>query len=1383
MQQVLHTGKRVFSAAIAAATIAFSIGAAALVSPVSAQAADGGDLIKGTSLSTVYYMGHDGLRYAFPNEKTYFSWHADFDDVMTISDTELASYTLGGNIVVRPGTHFVKVTSDAKAYAVGRDGMLHWMETEEVATDLAGSDWASNIIDIPDVFFDDYTVGTSLMSATAFEGAVYEMGGTTYISWDGEMLELTDDGMDDNAIWAQFVLDGDNIDDSALVMGDAIDGEVTSLVDNAQTEDDVVVADGDVNVSASSSTPAGVSLPGRTNAVEVFSFDLEAGSDDTTVDAITLTMIGAGATSNINSVYLYEGETRLTEARSVNAATRQVTFSNLGLAIDGNDERTITARIEVAVAQTASDTIGFEISSAEDIETAGDVDGSFPVSGNIFTMTGSDAGWLEVDKTGTITNPTLGEQDAVVGQFKITTNSEAASIQTVTLKLDNASDHSDFQLWDGSTWLASGTNTSGDLVLFDLSDASFEIEEGSSDIFSVSADISGQDAENVKVFVDNRVDIVAEGGDFGFGMCVDTGSTSCTSSAAVGSYDGTTCTSSSGNCSFSTVQGGELTIVSNGPSTSDIAVNGKDEVLMNFSITAAQDVTIKDLDFIVYGDDDSDNDPFDSTDDGTDSDTDGLVTGTESSVLDIKVINTDTGAVVTGPLELDNATDDDEQTIDFTDDFTIDGGETLNLAITVDIDNSVGTGTEFGATLDISGLSVEDVNGDTLTLATDVVPTGDLIGSPQQALSSSLVIALASTPGDVTTVDGTSNVHVQSFSMVAGQGGDVLVSSIELSAYADEDGSGTFTLGDVSGADVNDFVQSCTLKDGNDVVLDGPESAIANGTVLNFNDVDWTIEAGESVIVKVICNFNNPSDTTDDNFFAFDLDDVSEDVVAEDEDGNDVDPTSDDPNGGTSPTNIVSVNDAGTLAVAVDSSTPAADYILTNTSDNRVASYRFTATNEAFDIDVLSFTEEEAEDDTGTTDSTAYANNIAEVTIVYPKADGTEGTKSVTMVGNEANFSALDMYVEVGTPAIVDVYVDVPKTDRDAGGQAQSNEEVRLAFSDGNDSGTDDFKAVGAGSDTTLGEDASGIADLGASPFSTDGVATFVVRETKPTISLHSLSPTGSKVPGDQEVYRFNVAANSNEDVIMKQVIFTISASDNASTNWENCDTDGTASALLEATDYDFYGMSELGTSTALDVDADWTGMTATGADCTTTSTDLAYIRMSLATAEVIPAGQTYNYSFWIDLTGASALNDDNIQVSLASDPIIAAASFLAADDLGENDLSATDTTLTMGAASTYALGDILCMDTGDDNCTSADELMLVVVDGGATLDVVRGYLNTPITTATTNDIDDDVDRMPGAFLWQDDGTTALDSSNEQEEYFGAYLVDSLPVTGNSLVF
>ncbi len=1389
MENVVTTSKRVFSAAIAAATIAFTIGAGALLSPAKAQAATAGMDYK-ASLSTVYYYGFDGLRYTYPNEDAWFSWHDDFDDVVTISDTELASMTLGGNVVIRPGTWWIKVQSNPKVYAVARDGSIHWIESEEAAMDFAGPDWNARIRDVADVFFADYTEGTSLMSATAYEGMLYDMGGSTYLVWDGEMRMVTSAGMSANGLDSMFILDGDNIDDSALMAGDDVTGEETALVDVAQTEEGgEEVAAGDVVISESSSTPAGMTLPGRTNAVDLFHFDVAAGDDDAELDSVTLSMIGAGATSNIANVYLYHGDERLTEARSVNASTRQVTFSNLAFMVDANDEETLSVKAEISVSQTAGDEIGFEIESDTDVVASGDVSGSFPITGNTFSMSGSDAGWIEVDKTGSIVDPTLGEQDAVIGQFKLTTNSEAADVQMVTLKIDNATDHSDFWLWDGSTALAEGDWVSGDLVMFDLSDSPFAIDEGSSNVFSVSADIGGQDADTVKVFVDNRVDVVAEGGDFGFGMCIDTGSTSCTSSAAVGSYDGSSCTSAAGSCSFSTVKGGELTLVGNGPSTGDIMVNGKDEVLLNFSITAAQDLTIKDLDIIVYGDDDADNDPFDSVDDGTDSDTDGLVTGTEQSITDIKIINVDSGAVVMGPLELDNVTDDDEQTIDFTDDFSLMAGESMNLAVTVDVDNSVGTGTEFGATVDISGLVAEDANGDTLSSSTDIVPTGDIVGFAQEANAASLVIALASTPGDVTTVDGTDNVHVQSFTFTAGDGGDVLVNSIQLSVYADEDNAGAFTLGDVSGADVNDFVESCTLKDSNDVVLDGPESAISTGLTIDFNDVDWTVPSGENYTLKVVCSFGNPSDGTDDNFFAFDLDDLSEDVVAEDEDGNDVDPTTDDPNGGTSPTNVVSVNDAGSLTMAADSSTPSPDFILTSSTDVKVSTFRFTATNENFDVNILTFSEEAAEDDTGTANSSSYANNISTVKIDFPKADGTTGSKSVSMTGNEAKFSDLDMYVKTGTPGIVNVYVTTPLTDRDSGGNARSNEEIRMGlFAD--TTNDDNFQAVGAGSGTTLDDDDATV--VGDDAYATDGIAQFVVRETKPTISLNSSSPTGAKVPGDQEVFRFNIAASSNEDVIFKNILFKISATDNTGTPtlWENCDTDADATSMNDE-DFDFYNMSEQGTALALDVDADWTGLTATGADCTTASTDLAWQRLSLTTEEVVPKGQTYMYALWVDLSLASAANDDTFQVEMATDPIVADASFLAADELAEDNVTGTDTILSMGAASTYALGDVLCMDTADNGCGSDDEKMLVVVDGGTTLTVVRGYLATTPDTGSLNDTGDNVDRVPGAFLWQDDGVTSIGSftlsdgstSTGAQERYGAHLVDNLPVTGNSLVF
>src|SRR3989338_4864526 len=121
--------KRALTVAVAAATILWSVGFAALV-PQSASAATYGDLIKGTTLSTVYYYGSDGQRYSFPNEKTFFSWYNDFSGVVTMSDAELANITLAGNIVYRPRSRWIKIMSDNKTYAVARDGSIRWVESE-----------------------------------------------------------------------------------------------------------------------------------------------------------------------------------------------------------------------------------------------------------------------------------------------------------------------------------------------------------------------------------------------------------------------------------------------------------------------------------------------------------------------------------------------------------------------------------------------------------------------------------------------------------------------------------------------------------------------------------------------------------------------------------------------------------------------------------------------------------------------------------------------------------------------------------------------------------------------------------------------------------------------------------------------------------------------------------------------------------------------------------------------------------------------------------------------------------------------------------------------------------------------------------------------------
>ncbi len=126
-----------------------------------------GDLVRGESFSAVYYLGADGFRYVFPNEKTYYTWYSDFSTVKQISDDQLGTIQIGGNVTYKPNSKMVKINTDPKTYAVDTDGRLLWVTSETVAEAMGGSDWNTKVDDIPDGFFSNYTsMGDTLESSS-----------------------------------------------------------------------------------------------------------------------------------------------------------------------------------------------------------------------------------------------------------------------------------------------------------------------------------------------------------------------------------------------------------------------------------------------------------------------------------------------------------------------------------------------------------------------------------------------------------------------------------------------------------------------------------------------------------------------------------------------------------------------------------------------------------------------------------------------------------------------------------------------------------------------------------------------------------------------------------------------------------------------------------------------------------------------------------------------------------------------------------------------------------------------------------------------------------------------------------------------------------------
>ncbi|MAF13645.1 MAG: hypothetical protein CMI53_02000 [Parcubacteria group bacterium] len=122
------------------------------------------ELIKSNEFGTVYYLDSRGARHPFPNAKTYESWYGnDFSRIVTVSNEFLFNYPLGKNITIRPGTFLVKVRTAPEVYAVEQGGVLREIQNESIAEAIYGENWASRVVDVPDVFFENYLVGQPIV--------------------------------------------------------------------------------------------------------------------------------------------------------------------------------------------------------------------------------------------------------------------------------------------------------------------------------------------------------------------------------------------------------------------------------------------------------------------------------------------------------------------------------------------------------------------------------------------------------------------------------------------------------------------------------------------------------------------------------------------------------------------------------------------------------------------------------------------------------------------------------------------------------------------------------------------------------------------------------------------------------------------------------------------------------------------------------------------------------------------------------------------------------------------------------------------------------------------------------------------------------------------
>jgi len=1093
----MNTVKKVFTVGVVFTTILWAVGFAAFV-PV-ANAASAGDLIKASG-AAVYYYAEDGKRYVFPNETTYMSWYSDFSGVVTITDSELAAISIGGNVTMRPGTKLVKITTDPKVYAVSSNGTLHWVETEALAITLYGADWASKVVDVPDAFFVNYTVGDSVSTEVHPDGSLvkYEGGADVYLIENGEKRKIADDAaFNANRFQAGNIL---TIPDTVTYPNASdVTGEESVLTTVSGTSSGTTV-EASVTVSLAADSPAGATLPLGANNVDVLKFNLTT-SNAVTLTGATVKRLGVGAVADFANVYMYDGATRLTSGRSLSSDTHTATFTNLGVDLIPGTTKAVTLAVDIT--NNVLNSGNEDYFQLTDLTFSGTTVSGLPVSGNSFTVGTAAAGNVQVSKSGTVTNPTVGSDGVKLASFKVTAGTEDVALHRIALTQGgsiSSADVMNLKLYQGSTMLAETSGLTGqDLVVFDLT-TPFEIEDGQNKIFEVKGDVDGRPNETVRFYLDEDTDILAVGGTYGFGQSVTR--TAYDNSAVDGS-----------DASWSTLQGGQITVSFNGPSATNVAENSDDTTFMDFTITSdGQSAEVRQVTVEVckVGGNMTANDQNWLTNlKGWDE------AGTAFGPVDVN----------TGAIGVNNCTGGfSGSLVTFTDRWNLDSSDPRDMMVTMDVSPhttapAVGpAGNAYYVVLgNFGGTDIKSL--DTNDYLTDIVPSTPILANNMTITAAGLTVSTASTPTSGTRIKGEQDADAAGFLFQATDSSDVTVTEVTLSAESDTDNPAHLN-GIYGNGPVDDDVQPETIfssvslyEDGTKIA--GPEAIVTATNRVTFDNLNWTVPAGETkkLTAKVDISTTAPYGGNSD-FIYLDIADIAVDVVSQDEEGNDVTEAGtnkDNYNGGTIRT-LVTVAGAGTLAVATHPDTPDSALLESGDTDVMLGKYEFTSVDEAFKVTKLSlFNIANADND-----------SVSSVKVSYTKEDSTTETKTGYFANGGANgevtFADLELWVPANDDAILDVYYTLNTTT--AGADNGDTPEVNFDLTAAND-----FEAVAQGSGTTV------TALTVTNNVGVDSNA-HTVYESFPAIAFDASSPVGNLTRGpNTKVAVINVTAGVNKKI------------------------------------------------------------------------------------------------------------------------------------------------------------------------------------------------------------------------------------------------------------
>lgn len=646
------------------------------------------------------------------------------------------------------------------------------------------------------------------------------------------------------------------------------------------------------SLSLAADNPIAQSVPKGATGVTFLKFNV---SGTGTLSSLTFKRMGIGSTSDFGSagIYLYDGATRLTNGRSINSTTHEVTFLNLNLAVNG--VKTLSLVADIATGATAANRNYFSLVSA-----AGTPNPTGTLMGNEMSIAGQLVGTITATSGAAPSNPKVGQQGAKIAEFMLQAGSaEDIHIQRVALTEGGSvanENLSNFMLKQGGNVVATAAAIGGkDLIVFNFT-TPFLLEKGQQRTFEVYADIAGQtrSADTIVLYFDSASDIYATGRTYGYPVTP-------TITALDTTAEGDTLT----------IQGGELTITFNGPVTGDITLRQQDAMLYDFTIASQNNIEIRNLRFNVS------------------------TTGAIAIYNDFKVWDAASNSVITSATDLSTAS---STNVTFTDVINLSAGTSKRFKVTADVDSTNSSnGTVRVHLLAFQSNDVRNLDNNTYVSTSVIVPNSTVSGNTMTVKALSLDTQLSATPTSQTYVKGKNDVALAGFSFRA-VSGKVRIDTIKV--------TGTASSGTLSSAEV----QSLALYDGATRISDF-KSLDTTNLDATFSNLNYSIDAGVTKVLTLRGNVSANAGVNDIYYFYIAAV-SSSNISAYDVDGNAVSLTGTAANSGG--TVAVTVADVGDVTVATaPSDTESEAGIVIMGRENVLGKFRFTATNEDMTVNKM----------------------------------------------------------------------------------------------------------------------------------------------------------------------------------------------------------------------------------------------------------------------------------------------------------------------------------------------------------------------------------------------------------------------------------------------